>query len=317
MLLTADRALLSGLIDYAGLFPPASLDMAAAVAEYREARRGPHSWMLGSFICPASRLEELAGVLIVSMRSDDTPWTVSVILDGQPGSAAVSARSFAAEMEPAATVSMLELRLPAEVCAAVDASDAAAELGPFVGAALSVSPTALPYFEVSRTPQWGRGIPATIAALASHRERERRSLGAKLRCGGLLADAFPSIEQIVTFMRACRDHRLPFKATAGLHHPIRHLDEDLGVMRHGFLNLLVAAALCEAGATDETLRAVLGETDELGFSMSPAAVRWRDETIPSRRVQQLRAERFASYGSCSFDEPVADLVTLGMLAEGA
>lgn len=312
-LVTADRALFSGLIDYAGLFPPASLDMARAVDGYQEARSGPYAWMLGRFICPASRLTELAGVLMASMKVGEVPWGISVILDGELGSAAVAARTFDVEMEPAVTISMLELRLPPGVCSLDDAAVAVPEVAPFVTVALSVSDTAVPFFEVAPTADWSRGIPAAVGALATHRTRARRPLGAKLRCGGLQPRDFPTVEQIVTFMQACREHRVPFKATAGLHHPVRHHDDELGLMRHGFLNLLVATALCDAGESGETLRAVLEDTDELSFAVSAASLRWRDRTIRSHLVEQLRTESFASYGSCSFDEPVEDLVRLGLV----
>ena len=313
MLITADRALLSGLIDYAGLFPPAWLSMADAVAEYRDARASDHGWVLGRFLCPASRLEELAGALMVRLPVGEPPWPVSVILDGEAATAAVLARNFDREMDPAASVMLLEVLLPVAACSTDDPVMAAHEMAPVIAAALSVSPTSTPFFEVTRTTEWRSGIPAALRALASHRDRERRPLGAKLRCGGLERADFPTVEQVVSFMTAARATGVPFKATAGLHHPVRHHDDDLDIMRHGFLNLLVAAALCDAGETGPILSAALEETDELAFSVSPAALRWRDHAVTARAVQQIRTERFASYGSCSFAEPIADLTAMGVL----
>src|ERR1700704_6016705 len=57
------NTLLEGVIDYAGLFPPANLSMADAVAEYLELLNGPNSWLVTRFICPTARLEELADEL--------------------------------------------------------------------------------------------------------------------------------------------------------------------------------------------------------------------------------------------------------------
>jgi hypothetical protein len=69
-------------------------------------------------------------------------------------------------------------------------------------------------------------------------------VGLKVRCGGAKADAFPPVEQLGAFIRFCVESDIPFKATAGLHHAVRHFDPSLGVDRHGFLNLLLA--VCEA-----------------------------------------------------------------------
>lgn len=55
------RVLLHEIIDYAGLFPPARLEMQPALANYLRYHSGPHAWMLGRFVCPCTRLEELAG----------------------------------------------------------------------------------------------------------------------------------------------------------------------------------------------------------------------------------------------------------------
>ena len=52
---------MEGVIDYAGLFPPASLATGPAIKAYADARGGADSWMLGRFVCSASRLGELDG----------------------------------------------------------------------------------------------------------------------------------------------------------------------------------------------------------------------------------------------------------------
>src|SRR5262245_38924762 len=54
------RALLGGIIDYAGLFPPAQLPLEEAIRNYARYRTEPESWMLGRFVIPATRLKELA-----------------------------------------------------------------------------------------------------------------------------------------------------------------------------------------------------------------------------------------------------------------
>jgi len=314
---TADRALLEGLIDYAGLFPPAALSMEEAVAGYRDARSGPFAWLLGRFICTASRLEELAGILMMSMQAGELPWGISVILDGDVAAASVIAHTFHAEMEPAAQVALLEAPLPASVSDGRPVNEALEAARPVVAAAFTASVTAMPFFELKPVADqggWDRGLSNGVRAIAALGAAANRPVGAKIRCGGVVRDAFPEPEAVVAFIAACVEAGLPFKATAGLHHPVRHRDTDLGVMRHGFLNLLFASALARQGSSRAVLLAVIEETDVAAFAVTSSSATWRDERLGVGRLTATR-EQFAAYGSCSFDEPVTDLIEMGILRE--
>ncbi len=307
------RTLLASLIDYAGLFPPASLDVSDAAAEYRTARSGPHAWMLRAFVILASRLEELAGLLVRTMAAGEAPWEISVVLDGEPGRAAAQAAAFEAEMAPAAGITMVEVKLPPGIGQEAATSETAREAGRSFAAATSVSGTVTPFLEVPVTASWRDELAAAVAFIDRLRTTARRRAGAKLRCGGLAPEDFPESAAVAAFMVACRDRGVPFKATAGLHHPIRHFDAALGIVRHGFLNLLVAAALAESGADEGTVEAVVAEQDRTAFTIGAAGVGWRDMHADAGVVERTRSERFSSYGSCSFDEPIADLEALAVL----
>lgn len=305
------HTLLASLIDYAGLFPPASLDLGDAAAEYRAARGGPHAWMLGAFVIPASRLEELAGLLVRTMATGEAPWEISVILDGAPGPAAAQAAAFEAELAPAVVITMVEVKLPPGVGQGQSTSEE--EAGRAFAAAASVSGTVMPFLEVPVTASWHNELLAAVALIDRLRTAARRRAGAKLRCGGSAPQDFPEPAAVAGFMVACRDRGLPFKATAGLHHPIRHLDANVGIVRHGFLNLLVAAALSESGADERTVEAIIAEQDRAAFTIGAAGVGWRDMHADANAVEQTRSGGFSSYGSCSFDEPVEDLEALDLL----
>jgi hypothetical protein len=132
--------------------------------------------------------------------------------------------------------------------------------------------------------------------------------GAKVRCGGPTADMFPSPAQLAAFICGCRDRGLPFKATAGLHHPIRD-----GIV-HGFLNLLGAAVLAHAErAGERELVAVLLEEDYNAFKADEEAFTVRGRRFGADAVAAMREQLFVGYGSCSFSEPVEDLRSLGLL----
>jgi hypothetical protein len=177
-----------------------------------------------------------------------------------------------------------------------------ASIGQFAAARRQAGLDDLPSFaEVPRDARWQRELDGALFALSRHR------LGAKLRCGGVTADAFPSVEEVAAFLSAAiGEHKLPIKATAGLHHPIRRRDAGVGVMMHGFLNLLTAACYARAGQDQSQLREVLSceDADALGFSR-----------LSVDDLRAVRQDNFIAYGSCSFTEPTADLKALGMLAE--
>jgi hypothetical protein len=120
---------------------------------------------------------------------------------------------------------------------------------------------------------------------------------AKVRCGGKVT---PSVEQLAAFIRRCRDLGVVFKATAGLHHAVRHGDE------HGFLNLLAA---CVLGFEE----AVLADDDPAAFRLTPDRFSWRGQGRGPDDVSRARRELFASFGSCSVQEPVDDLTAMGIL----
>jgi hypothetical protein len=131
---------------------------------------------------------------------------------------------------------------------------------------------------------------------------------AKVRCGGPTPEMFPSPAQLAALITGCRDLGLAFKATAGLHHPIRD-----GIM-HGFLNLLAAAVLAHAERAGEAeLIAVLREEDPAAFRLTDETFAVRDREMDATTIAAARRELFVGYGSCSFSEPVEDLQALGLL----
>lgn len=141
---------------------------------------------------------------------------------------------------------------------------------------------------------------------------------AKIRTGGLTPEAIPSVERIADFLRYTSQHRIPFKATAGLHHPVRSLrpltyaaDSPRAVM-HGFLNVFVAAAFAWFGE-DDRLEDMLREEDPRAFAFAGDVLQWRGYGLTAGQIQEARREYAHSFGSCSFEEPVADLRELGYL----
>jgi hypothetical protein len=285
-------ALLRGLVDYAGLFPPAALSMDDAVRRYARYRVGDHRGMLARFVVPAARLDEFAQVAAVVHDAADGPWGLSVLATAADAPAlAAFERSHAG----LARVEVIEAK----------AADAAA----LAALAAAFSARRLVYVELPVTSD----PDALVAALARH------GLRAKIRTGGVTPDAFPTSAEVLRFLARCVQHAVPFKATAGLHHPIRGEyaltyapDAERGLM-YGFLNLFLAAVLLRAGHAEADLLPLLEERDVSAIAVTSDAITWRDMRADAATIRAVRLEFAGSFGSCSFEEPVQDLASLSFL----
>lgn len=301
--------LLRSLIDYAGLFPPASLAMTAAVENYHGYSRSAQNWILGRFIVPVGRLGEFertfeAKYLELPFRStgpeQDATWPLSALLGGDVAADLDQIREFndrlAASSSPVdVSIQSVEVKVgnPKEV-------ESLAKIIP---------PEFETYFEIPLNTS----VSDCIVAVAHCGRR------AKIRTGGETADKFPAPGSVIEFMRLCAELNVPFKATAGLHHPLRSVhrftyepSSPAGMM-HGFLNVFLAAAFLRTGMEPEVVLQLLREESASAFHFDSEGAIWRDHRLSLRNIAAAR-ERFAiSFGSCSFIEPVSDLRTLHLL----
>ena len=107
---------------------------------------------------------------------------------------------------------------------------------------------------------------------------------------------------------------VPLKATAGLHHPLRRPDPQLGVTMHGFVNVFVAGVLAHVHALRPgTVEPILLDGTAAHFVSDDDGLRWEDCHVTTDEVREARRHAVLSFGSCSFDEPRADLRELGWL----
>jgi hypothetical protein len=292
------EALLAGLVDYAGLFPPAARSMEDATAEYAAWRRAPEAWMLGRFVSPAARLADLARAADVHLPEPGAapPWRLSALLGADVRGEAALVDSFNRSRAGRAVVDSVELKAATRE----DAADALESLPPGLAAFVELP------------------IDAELEPLLAL--LKTRGARAKVRTGGVVPEAIPGPSALARFVAACAAAGVPFKATAGLHHPIRSeqsLTYEPGAPRavmHGFVNVFAAAALAGAGATRADLEELLSEEDPGAFRFEPEGLRWRGRLLPTDDVARARQGLALSFGSCSFAEPVADLRGLGVLA---
>lgn len=131
---------------------------------------------------------------------------------------------------------------------------------------------------------------------------------AKLRTGGFTPDAFPSPDQVAAFIQNCHDLQVPFKMSAGLHHPFRHASSIPGAVEHGFVNILAAVRAVLDGQRHLATE-ILEETDPGRFEVQTGSMANVGKEVPAERVRWL----FRSFGSCSYQEPVAHLREIGLV----
>jgi hypothetical protein len=246
------RALLTNLIDYAGLYPPAALSLAAALDNYKRYLASPESWILNRLVLPASKLGD------VDLGRN---WRVTLLVENEPD-------PLPAQVETLETKQPLKLSLPTYCEAPLDRIN-----GSF----------------------------------------------AKVRTGGVTTDSVPMPSEIAEFLCQAAARQVPFKATAGLHHPIRgdhpltySADSPHAIM-HGFINVFVAAAFAWPGNDRAAVIGVLHECDPESFDFFDDALTWRGRRLPTEQIATTRRDFAHSFGSCSFEEPVAGLRALGWL----
>ena len=283
------QRLLEGVIDYAGLFPPAKLEMAPALENYLRYRSGPEARALNRFICPAARLSELpdqalAVAVIGSPNQDRATWEAALEHDS-------TAMNAFLDRAPSCEIQGYEVKAPSHQ----EIAQCIRDLKGFSEADVFVE---LP---------WGEELGDSLHALS-----ESEWLAAKARTGGLTADAFPSSDQLAEFLHTCYSLDLDFKLTAGLHHPFRSYREEVKGEMHGFLNVLVASALIFAEDLPRSVvKTILDEMDPKAFEFTNEGLRWRDLEAGLHDIEEAR-DRFVGFGSCSVEEPLADLASEGL-----
>jgi hypothetical protein len=286
--------LFDAFLDDAAVFPPGSLPLGQAVPAHLAHRESAQAPLVGPFVVAASSLPSL-GELVRHLPPRSFPLSVTV-----PGPGSVRTSLEAAYRIPAVDVRAVEVSVPSGV---VDVGD--------VVAALDLALRG----EVGRTSD-GRRVTVFVEVPRDERrgalihQLAGTAYLAKLRTGGVRSDLYPDAFELGSAIVALVRAGVPFKATAGLHHAVCNTDAATGFEQHGFLNALVAVAAVLDGADAIEAAVLLADRDGVGLAASLDA--W-----PTGQAEQVRRV-FRSIGTCSIDEPVSDLIDLGLLeaAEG-
>lgn len=292
------RALLAEIVDYAGLFPPSQLSMSEAVINYATYKNSNYKWMLSRFVLPAARLDEFleSAQDFISRGGSGDVWRLAVLAGEDIYDTLRRVENFNAKNGSRVIGDVLEVRATTE-----------SKIENTVNA---LPPNVTAYFEIPTDQR----LSDLVSALAIRGQR------AKIRTGGVTTDAFPSAREIIRFIRTCLAANVPFKATAGLHHPVRcfkpltyESDAPTGTM-NGFLNMYLMTAFARYGFKPIVLEQILMDESPQNFKFDENGVWWRNEHyLNNSQLERIRRTNIISFGSCSFTEPIEDLQDLEIL----
>ena len=290
------KILLAAIVDYAGLFPPAKLSLREAIANYAQYHQTPYNWLLGRFVVPVSRLAELEKLLgdISLENTIASPWKISAILS--------------VNWE-------LELEQIQNINSQNKIAIASIEFKPLppkeIKRAIHHLPTKIEsFFEIPLDDNLAKYLAVLQGTKAS----------AKIRTGGLTAQAFPNVDRLCRFIFASAKTKVPFKATAGLHHllpgkyPVSYEPNSFSTTMQGFLNLSILTILVYwQKLTQSEALTVLQESSINSFKFQEDHIAWKDRYLNLCELQKARQYFFRSFGSCSFQEPLNELMELKLL----
>lgn len=298
------KELLSGILDYAGVYPPAKLDFTSSYTNYCTYQNSAKAFMLGSFVCPIANLEDLG-----KSQPSGSPIEVAVISSPtqnqeeffrQLESDVEKTKSYFSNTTPSHELYSFEVRLMSydtdvEKCEKI------------LNKLYSINKNVKIFLEVPFLDGWENSVPEIISRIS-----EQTICNAKIRTGGLNQNAFPTVKQLQQFIYSCANNELPFKATAGLHYPVTHWDDEIKVNMHGFFNVFIAAICMYHNYEHEIAEKILSSQNPSDFQFYDEYAVICGTKITLEEIEQGRT--FAlSFGSCSLDEPIENLVSLGYI----
>lgn len=330
------RTFMDGLIDYAGLFPPANLPLGRAIDDYIKHLKGKNSWMLGRFIIPVIRFAELDP--FVPLFDKIGPLGLAVLGSGgksndeylsKVSEDVAKINEYRDKHGGKVEIEVYECKLPSNSPSKGTMEKATGLLNnnglshyhefpelPDVG---------INYSTNKDESAWDDVIAPVVSMIS-----ELKGTGIKLRCGGIVNEAFPSVEQVAAMIQTCALVGIPMKCTAGLHHPIRHFADEYDSYMHGFINTFGAGVFTsnfpEPRNSQEKFRMfillshMVSDQEANNFEFKNGGMVWKvgddRNTIfefDNESINNCRKKGMISYGSCSFQEPIDDLKQLGWM----
>jgi len=309
------KELMSGLIDYAGLFPPASLPIDKAIAEYLFYKKSEYKDIVSRFVVPVSSVENLK---LICKEHNVKNISLSVILpemgfDENNEKAiyqAIDNLSNNIKSNNFIEVSSFEIKLPKNLTA--ETKDDITQLSKKIISQINLlNESSRIFFEpYVLDDNWKNNIDIACDIISVNKDKS----GFKLRTGGVTKDAFPHTDILAYSIKKCSDLKIKFKATAGLHHPLRHYNSSVKTKMHGFFNVFIGFLI--AGKYNpglEVLKRIINSESPEKFNFTDDFITYGNYALSLKDIKKIKESFMLSYGSCSIDEPIDDLKTLNLL----
>lgn len=316
------NAFIKTIIDYAGLFPPANLPLNIAFENYINYRNSENNNFLSRFICPAGKLPELE-IILKDKPEMNNDISISVLSSGGVNlenfrenfkEDLMTWKDFHKKFKDSVKTNSLEVRIPDDLIKSHN-HEKLSEILNFISGKIfnTLGQNVFIFCECLISENWEEDFIYLINGISDHNLTENNS-GFKLRTGGVTANAFPDSEIIAYAIKECLDRAVPMKCTAGLHHPFRHFDNEIGVMMHGFVNVFGAGIIAmRHNISHSELLKILNDENPENFIFTDEYFSWDKYKINVEDIELARNKLMISFGSCSFDDPVNDLKALNLL----
>jgi hypothetical protein len=309
------EALMSGTIDYAGIFPPGDLPLEEAINNYRKYLDDNDVWMLRSFVLPISKLKELEKHM--KLFSEDKKIQLSLVVSKSKSTDEFKQiclqdlekiNSYLDKYKNIVHVSSLEIPLPP-----VDISIGVLESVSYLASSLNTKA----FCEMTRplSQDWIVNMKEVMKTIKEFNlNSPDHVIGYKLRSGGVKAELFPTAEQVAFVLSESINKGIPIKFTAGLHHPIRMYRNEVQTKMHGFLNIFIGYILQKHNGLDvKQIEEILCDVNGANFKLTDQEIKWKNYKADLKEIRNIRDNLLRSFGSCSFDEPREDLENLGIM----
>lgn len=313
----------NGIIDYAGLFPPAKLDLKTSFENYINYKNSDYRNLLSRFILPSGLLNELKD-LIEKKYTSENDIKLSILANSSENlddfhlklsETLNSIQQFKSELSDSINIDLLEIKIPDELLSGHKESYVTEFINRISDEVIkNLSEDTFFFLEGNTNDDWKDNIKKLINGIYHHNLIIYYNAGFKLRTGGIKPDMFPSSEIISHSIKECIDRNVKIKFTAGLHHPFRNYDYELRTFMHGFINVFSAGLIAyRHNLSINGMNDILNDENGNNFVFSMNCFSWKDWKICIEEIELARANLMISFGSCSFDEPIGDLKKLKLL----